>query len=101
MQEISLSPSLSQNVYVTLGGQNCAIKLHQRSTGFYADLYVDDKPIFQGVLCLNCVYLVRYKYLGFSGDLVFVDSKGTADPYYDEIGTRFKLYYATSSEVGR
>ena len=65
------------------------------------DLYVDDKPIFQGVLCLNCVYLVRYKYLGFSGDLVFVDSKGTADPYYDEIGTRFKLYYATSSEVGR
>ena len=98
MQEISLSPSLSQKVYVTLGGQNCAIKLHQRST---ADLYVDDKPIFQGVLCLNCVYLVRYKYLGFSGDLVFVDSKGTADPYYDEIGTRFKLYYATSSEVGR
>ncbi|MHA8126950.1 phage baseplate plug family protein [Klebsiella pneumoniae] len=57
--------------------------------------------MFQGVLCLNCVYLVRYKYLGFSGDLVFVDSKGTADPYYDEIGTRFKLYYATSSEVGR
>lgn len=101
MQEISLSPSLSQKVYVTLGGQNCAIKLHQRSTGIYADLYVDDKPIFQGVLCLNCVYLVRYKYLGFSGDLVFVDSKGTADPYYDEIGTRFKLYYATSSEVGR
>ncbi|MGV1221569.1 phage baseplate plug family protein [Klebsiella pneumoniae] len=50
---------------------------------------------------MNCVYLVRYKYLGFSGDLVFVDSKGTADPYYDEIGTRFKLYYATSSEVGR
>ncbi|WP_446667597.1 phage baseplate plug family protein, partial [Klebsiella pneumoniae] len=48
MQEISLSPSLSQKVYVTLGGQNCAIKLHQRSTGFYADLYVDDKPIFQG-----------------------------------------------------
>ena len=34
MQEISLKPSLSQKVYVTLGGQNCAIKLHQRSTGF-------------------------------------------------------------------
>ncbi|MCW9309511.1 hypothetical protein N5F18_26425, partial [Klebsiella pneumoniae] len=65
------------------------------------DLFNKAKPIFQGVLCLNCVYLVRYKYLGFSGDLVFVDSKGTADPYYDEIGTRFKLYYATSSEVGR
>jgi hypothetical protein len=47
MQEISLSPSLSQKVYVTLGGQNCAIKLHQRSTGFYIDLYVDDTAIMQ------------------------------------------------------
>ena len=55
MQEISLSPSLSQKVYVTLGGQNCAIKLHQRSTGFYIDLYVDDTAIMQGVLCLNCI----------------------------------------------
>ncbi|MFO5855200.1 phage baseplate plug protein, partial [Klebsiella pneumoniae] len=71
------------------------------ASGLYADLYDADKPIFQGVLCLNCVYLVRYKYLGSSCDLVFVYSKGTADPYYDEIGTRFKLYYATSSEVGR
>jgi hypothetical protein len=75
MQEISLSPSLSQKVYVTLGGQNCAIKLHQRSTGFYIDLYVMTSN-YQGVLCLNCIYLVRYKYLGFSGDLIFVDTKG-------------------------
>lgn len=101
MQEISLSPSLSQKVYVTLGGQNCAIKLHQRSTGFYADVYIDDKAIAQGVLCLNCTYIVRYAYLGFKGDLIFVDTKGTADPMYDEIGTRFRLYYATSDEVGR
>ncbi|HBX8018331.1 TPA: hypothetical protein MIH01_13120 [Klebsiella pneumoniae] len=101
MQEISLSPSLSQKVYVTLGGQNCAIKLHQRSTGLYIDLYVDDTAVMQGVLCLNCIYLVRYKYLGFNGDLIFVDTKGDSNPVYDEIGTRFKLYYATSDEVGR
>lgn len=55
----------------------------------------------QGVLCLNCIYLVRYKYLGFKGDLIFVDTKGDSDPVYDEIGTRFKLYYASSDEVGR
>lgn len=101
MQEISLSPSLSQKVYVTLGGQNCAIKLHQRSTGFYADVYIDEKAIAQGVLCLNCTYIVRYAYLGFKGDLIFVDTKGDVDPTYDGIGTRFKLYYATSEEVGR
>ena len=68
---------------------------------FYIDLYVDDAAIMQGVLCLNCIYLVRYKYLGFKGDLIFVDTKGDSDPVYDEIGTRFKLYYASSDEVDR
>jgi hypothetical protein len=34
MQEISLSPSLSQKVYVTLGGQNCAIKFISAQPGF-------------------------------------------------------------------
>lgn len=99
MQEVSLQPSKSQQVSVTLNNQNCSIKLHQRSTGFYMDLYVDEKPIMQGVVCLNCNYMVRYPYLGFSGDLVFVDTKGTDDPSYDEIGTRFKLYYLTADEI--
>lgn len=99
MQEISLQPSKSQQVNVLLGAQNCSIKLHQRSTGFYMDLYIGDKAIAQGVICLNCNYMVRYPYLGFSGDLVFVDTKGTDDPAYDEIGTRFKLYYLTADEI--
>ncbi|VTN40652.1 phage baseplate plug family protein [Raoultella ornithinolytica] len=95
MQEISLSPSLSQKVYVTLGGQNALSSCISDLPGFNADLYVDDKPIFQGVLCLNCVYLVRYKYLGSVAIWFSLTRKVTADPYYDEIGTRFKLYYAT------
>lgn len=99
MQEISLQPSKSQQVRVSLNNQNCSIKLHQRSTGFYMDLYVDEKPIMQGVVCLNCNFMIRYPYLGFSGDLVFVDTKGTDDPAYDEIGTRFKLYYLTADEI--
>ncbi|CAH0195862.1 hypothetical protein SRABI106_01418 [Rahnella aquatilis] len=99
MQEIPLSPSKSQEVVASLNNQTCKIKLHQRSTGFYMDLYIGDKAIAQGVICLNCNYMVRYPYLGFSGDLVFVDTKGTDDPAYDEIGTRFKLYYLTKEEM--
>jgi len=99
MQEISLQPSKSQKVNVTLAGQSCSIKLHQRSTGFYMDLYVGDKAIMQGVICLNSTRMVRYAYLGFVGDLVFIDSKGSLDPSYDEIGTRFKLYYLTAEEL--
>lgn len=63
------------------------------------DLYVDDSPVMQGVICLNCNFMVRYSYLGFSGDLVFVDSSGTDDPSYDELGTRFRLYYLTADDL--
>lgn len=99
MQQISLQASKSQEVSVTLNNQSCKIKLHQRSTGFYMDLYVNDSPIMQGVICLNCNFMVRYKYLGFSGDLVFVDTKGANDPVWDEIGTRYQLYYLTADEI--
>lgn len=63
------------------------------------DLYLNEKPVMQGVVCLNCNKMVRYKYLGFSGDLVFVDTQGANDPVYDEIGTRYKLYYLTADEL--
>lgn len=99
MQEISLQPSKSQEVQVTLGNQPCRVRLHQRSTGFYIDLWVNDTPVMQGVLCLNCNWLVRYSYLKFSGDLVFVDTQGTDDPWWDGIGDRFKLYYLANEEL--
>lgn len=99
MQLIALQSSKSQRVDVTLNGQNCQIKLHQRSTGFYMDLYVNNNPLAQGVLCLNCNYLIRYAYLGFSGDLVFVDTQGDVDPVWDGIGGRFKLFYLTADEI--
>lgn len=99
MQEISLMPVKSQEISVTLANQNCRIKIHQRSTGLYMDMYIDNSPVMQGVICMNCCYLVRYKYLRFSGDLVFVDTQGGSDPVWDEVGTRFKLYWLTADEI--
>lgn len=99
MQEISLQPAKAQEVRVTLGNQSCRIRLHQRSTGFYIDLWENDAPVMQGVICLNCTRLVRYPYLKFAGDLVFVDTLGTNDPAWSGIGDRFKLYYLTDEEL--
>lgn len=99
MQLISLQPSKSQKVTVTLNGQSCQLKLHQRSDGFYIDLYINGEAKMQGVLCENCNFLVRYSYLGFSGDLVFVDTQGTSDPEWNGIGTRYRLYYLTADEI--
>jgi hypothetical protein len=99
MQNISLKPLKAQEVSVTLGGQSVTLRIVQRSTGLFMDVGVDNTWIAQGVLCLNCNKIVRYPYLKFEGELFFADTKGSDDPVYDELGTRYKLFYATAEEM--
>jgi hypothetical protein len=49
--------------------------------------------VIAGVLCRNLVYLVREAYLGFAGDLAFVDTAGSDDPQYTGLGSRWQLLY--------
>lgn len=99
MQQITLQSSKSQKVTVTLNGQSCQLKIYQRGTGLYMDLYINGDARMQGVLCLNCNFIVRYSYLGFSGDLVFVDTQGISDPEWSGVGSRYRLYYLTAEEI--
>jgi hypothetical protein len=99
MQNISLKPLKAQEVNVNLAGQSVTLRIVQRSTGLFMDIGVDNLWIAQGVLCLNCNKIVRYPYLKFSGEIFFADTKGSFDPVYDELGTRFKLFYATAEEM--
>jgi len=101
MQNISLKPLKAQEVSVNLGGQAVTLRIVQRSTGLFMDIGVGSIWIAQGVLCLNCNKLVRYPYLKFKGELFFADVKGSLDPVYDELGTRFKLFYATDEEMAQ
>ena len=99
MQSISLKPLKAQEVSVNLAGQSVTLRIVQRSTGLFMDVGVDNLWIAQGVLCLNCNKIVRYPYLKFSDEIFFADTKGSLDPVYDELGTRFKLFYATAEEM--
>jgi hypothetical protein len=63
------------------------------------DLTVNGNPIMQGVPCLYGNKMVRYSYLGFQGDLVFLDNVGQLDPAYEGLGGRFILYYIEESEL--
>ena len=83
----------SQSFTIQLGGQNCAINIYQLATGLYFDLAVNNQSIVNTMICLNLVGLVREEYLGFVGQLAFVDTKGNSDPTYDELGTRYQLIY--------
>ena len=95
MQILPLSAVPSQTFSVQLNNQNCLINLYQKSTGLYFDLFINNSPVIQSMLCLNEVGLVRESYLGFVGQLVFVDTQGSSDPTYDGLGSRYLLTYWT------
>jgi len=92
-QFIPISAVASQTFTIQLGTQNCTIVLNQKNTGLFFDLFVDQSPIVQSMLCLNLVGLVREEYLGFIGQLAFIDTKGTSDPYYTGLGSQYQLIY--------
>ena len=82
-----------QSFTIQLNGQNCGINIYQLETGLYFDLTVNNQSIVNTMICLNLVGLVREEYLGFVGQLAFVDTKGNSDPTYDGLGTRYQLIY--------
>lgn len=99
MKTISLQPVKGQTLQVSLGGQRVNLRINQRSTGLFIDVALNDVWIGRGILCLNCNKIIRYPYLRFKGELFFADTKGDLDPVYDELGSRFKLFYATEEEM--
>lgn len=99
MQIIPTIAVPAQNFNVTVGDQNCRIAVYQKTTGIYLDLIVENVPKVQGVLCHDRVLLVRQPYLGFVGDLCFVDTQGSADPAYMGLGTRWILAYLEPSDL--
>jgi len=96
MQIVPLTPVASQTFTVQLNAQNCVINLYQKSTGLFIDLTADGNVIVDTMLCLNAVGIVRELYLGFDGQLVFIDTQGNNDPDYTGLGSRYILTYWTA-----
>lgn len=99
MQTIPLKAVPSQTLKVELGGQLCRIDIRQKATGLFLDLYVSDALLLAGVICQDRNRIVRSRYLGFTGDLAFVDGQGTADPTSDGLGTRFGLLWLEPADT--
>lgn len=99
MKEIPLQAMPSQRLSVVLAAQNCQIAVYQKSTGMYLDLSVNDAPIITTRLCRDRVRLVRQEYLGFVGDLTFMDTQGRDDPQWAGLGARWKLRYLEAGDL--
>lgn len=99
MQVIPLSSVPSQSLSVNLDGQPCQIAVYTETTGLYLDLSVNQVVLMTSILCRDRVRLVREKYLGFLGDLVFEDITGSSDPVYTGLGTQYQLVFLSQSEL--
>lgn len=99
MQIVPLAAAPNQTVDVQLAGQSCRIAVYQLSTGLFLDLSVSGALIVGGVICQNLNRIVRDLYLGFVGDLTFVDNEGAADPDYTGLGGRFSLAYLSTDDL--
>ena len=99
MQIIPLQSDPSQTLTVNLNGQNCSINVYQRLFGLFLDLYQDGSLVIGGQICQNLNRIVRSSYLGFQGDLAFIDTQGTDDPIYSGLGAQFQLLYLSPYDV--
>lgn len=95
-----VSPLPNQRFNVTLNSQDVTIALRWRTTGLFCDLYWQTgEPIVLGVICQDRNRIVRSEYLGFSGDLLWVDTQGLNDPDWVGIAERFFMVYMTPEEI--
>ncbi|AWB26169.1 hypothetical protein DA075_35450 (plasmid) [Methylobacterium currus] len=101
MQIIPLQSVPAQTVMATLAGQLAQIDLRQRAYGLHLDLRVNGTLLVAGAICQDRNLIVRSAYIGFIGDLCFIDTQGTDDPTYEGLGVRFGLAYIEASEVAQ
>lgn len=107
MQIIPIDDTYSQQVTSLLGGQNCQFNLYQKNNDdLYCDVYVNNAAIITGVRCRNLVRIVRDSYLGFIGDVTFLDTQGTTtppstglDPSSPGLGTRYLFCYLSAADL--
>lgn len=101
MQLIPLRPLPSQTLNVALDDQQCLVSVYQKFFGLYVDLSMNGQLVIGGVIAQNLNRIVRSLYLGFSGDLIFADAEGSADPQYEGLGGRFEFLYLTPADLTR
>lgn len=99
MMIVPLQPKPAQVLYTMLNNQLTKLRVYQKPTAIFIDVYVNDVLIIGGVICQNKNRIVRSKYLGYIGDLAFFDTQGNSDPEWEGLGDRYLLGYFDEGEV--
>lgn len=102
MIRLPLLATPSQSFECVLNAQNCTITLKTRDYDgvprLYCNLAVNKTLIWGDVLCLHMVGIKLYRYLPFTGNLVFVDMAAQDPPLWSGLDDRWRLVYLTPEE---
>lgn len=99
-ETIPLQPVASQTLQTQVGNQAVQLNVYQLAYGLFVDVYLGGTLLVAGVISYNACLIVRYAYLGFEGDFIFIDSTGSgADPIYTGLGSTFQLLYLSAAEI--
>lgn len=117
MNTVPLTAVPSQNFSVSLGGQAITVSLYQLGVDDAAAMFIDlESDGVQMISCRQCraygglpdtrarFLFTERRYLGFQGDLLFIDTQATAtnpteDPQYSGLGARWQLVYFSVADL--
>jgi hypothetical protein len=99
MELVPVQPFPNQTLQVSLANQPVVLTIYQTAYALHVDVYVGNALIVAGVVAQNLNRIVRDEYLGFIGDLAFLDTDGTDDPVFTGLGSRFLLLYLEEQDL--
>ena len=66
----------------------------------YCDASLNGTSLWIGRPCLTGAGLNWYEYVGFPGQLIFLDTQGTSDPTWDGLADRYQfVWYVTGPDA--
>jgi Domain of unknown function (DUF6983) len=96
---VPTQPIANQTLQVQLNGQACTLTIFQSNYAMFMTVAIGTALIVSNVPCQNLNRIIRDLYLGFSGDFVFLDTKGTSNPVYTGLGNRWLLIYLSPTDL--
>lgn len=99
MQTIPLQAIPNQTLKFSSGNTAIQLRVYQKFYGLFLDLTINNVLVAAACPCRNQNRILHNAYLGFPGDLVFVDRQGTTDPFYTGLGTRYALLWLSAADV--
>jgi hypothetical protein len=92
--QVPLQPVANQQLSISLGNQSCNISVYQLIDGsMYFDLSVAGVAIVTTRMIVINQPLVRAAYTGFVGELMMIDTRGSDQPSYKGLNSRWILLY--------